>query len=68
MEPQLLTVREFAKAINQGERFVRKLIATGEVVSVKAGGSRRIPSREVARYIDRLMQEAEDARPVGGRG
>ena len=59
----MLTVREFAKAINQGERFVRKRIATGEVVSVKAGGSRRIPRLEVARYIDRLVQEAKDARP-----
>ncbi|EWC62063.1 hypothetical protein UO65_2577 [Actinokineospora spheciospongiae] len=34
------------------------LMRTGELASVKIGGSRRVPARAIDSYLDRLMDEA----------
>jgi excisionase family DNA binding protein len=40
---------------------VYRLIASGELASIKIAGSRRIPRASVAHYIARLLADAEAA-------
>jgi excisionase family DNA binding protein len=51
----LLTAEEAADELRIGRTRMYALIKSGEVVSVKVGGSRRVPYRELAAYIGRLV-------------
>jgi excisionase family DNA binding protein len=53
----LLTAEEAAEELRIGRTRMYALIASGEVVSVKVGGSRRVPYDELAAYIKRLVAE-----------
>lgn len=51
----LLTTEEAADELRIGRTRMYALIKSGEVVSVKVGGSRRVPRGELAAYIRRLV-------------
>jgi excisionase family DNA binding protein len=53
----LLTAEEAAEELRIGRTRMYALIASGEVISVKVGGSRRVPYDELAAYIKRLVAE-----------
>jgi excisionase family DNA binding protein len=58
--PLLLTVKEAAELLGIGRSTLYELLEAGEVRSVKRGASRRIPLKEVHRYIDRLLETEAD--------
>lgn len=47
----MLTIPEVAKELRVGRTSVYRLISTGELPSVLVGGSRRVPSEALDRYI-----------------
>jgi excisionase family DNA binding protein len=51
----LLTAEEAADELRIGRTRMYALIKSGEVVSIKVGGSRRVPYGELAAYIGRLV-------------
>jgi excisionase family DNA binding protein len=51
-------VEEVARVLKVGRTKVFDLIRSGELSSVKIGGSRRIPARSVNDYLSRLIAEA----------
>jgi excisionase family DNA binding protein len=53
----LLTAEEAAAELRIGRTRMYALIASGEVISVKVGGSRRVPYDELASYVRRLVAE-----------
>lgn len=52
--PALLKPEEFGEQIRAGRTTVYALMREGAVASVKVGRLRRIPSTEVARYVESL--------------
>jgi excisionase family DNA binding protein len=57
--PLLLRPEQVARLLNVGRSKVFDLIRSGELRSVKSGGSRRISATALREYVDRL--EAEEA-------
>ena len=57
MEPVLVTVNRAAELLSVGRTRVFALIGTGELDSIKVGGSRRIPTAAIQRYVDAQLQE-----------
>jgi excisionase family DNA binding protein len=55
--PLLLSVEEAAAQLRIGRSRMFDLIRRGEVLSVKVGGSRRVPYDSVKTYVDRLISE-----------
>ncbi|MGH3257791.1 MAG: helix-turn-helix domain-containing protein [Streptosporangiaceae bacterium] len=53
----LLTPEESAAELRIGRTRMYALIASGEVVSVKVGGSRRVPYDALQAYIRQLVDE-----------
>jgi len=61
----LLTAEEAAKELRISRTRIFALIKSGEVVSVKVGGSRRVPYGELTAYVARLVgEQAADPREV----
>jgi excisionase family DNA binding protein len=58
MEALLHTVEETAEILNISRWKVFELIRNNELRSVKIGGLRRIPSRAIEEYVERLMEGA----------
>ena len=54
----MFTVPEAAVLMRLGRRTVWRMVASGEIESVKMGRSRRIPRQAVADYQDRLRKAA----------
>ena len=52
----MFTVPEAAVLMRLGRRTVWRMVASGEIESVKMGRSRRIPRQAVADYQDRLRK------------
>lgn len=62
VSPLLLRPEEAAHALRVGRSKVYDLIRTGELQSVKVGGSRRVPMAALAAYVASLVAaEAEVA-------
>ncbi len=59
LPPLLLRPEQVARLLNVGRSKVFDLIRSGELRSVKSGGSRRISAMALREYVDRL--EAEEA-------
>jgi excisionase family DNA binding protein len=59
--PLLLSVEEGAAQLRIGRSRMFDLIRRGEVLSVKVGGSRRIPYDSLQAYVDRLTEEASQS-------
>ncbi len=62
--PLLLSVEESAAELRIGRSRMFALIRRGEVLSVKVGGSRRVPYDSLRDYVRRLA--AEQAAPGDG--
>jgi excisionase family DNA binding protein len=56
----LYTTAQAAEALNVGRRAVYDLINSGQLTSIKVGGSRRIPVSELEKYISRLVADERD--------
>ncbi len=52
---RLLTPEQAAQVLGCGRSHMFRLIAAGEIRSIKVGRLRRIPVGEVEQYIERLM-------------
>ena len=52
--PQLRTLDDVAERLVISRRSVEKLIASGQLASVKIGKSRRVSEDDLAAYIDGL--------------
>ena len=61
--PLLLSVEEAAAQIRIGRARMFELIRRGKVVSVKVGGSRRVPYDSLRAYVDQLITEQAPAGP-----
>ncbi len=57
MDKMLLTVDETADALGIGRTHLFKILASGEIGSVKVGRLRRIPATELERYIASLLPQ-----------
>jgi excisionase family DNA binding protein len=55
VERELLSPVEAAHVLGMGRTKVYELIQTGAIQSMKIGKSRRIPRREIDRYIESLI-------------
>lgn len=55
--PLLLSVEEGAAQLRIGRSRMFELIRQGSVLSVKVGGSRRIPYESLRSYVDHLVAE-----------
>jgi excisionase family DNA binding protein len=55
--PLLLSIEESAAQLRIGRSRMFDLIRRGEVLSVKVGGSRRIPYDSLKDYVNRLVTE-----------
>ncbi len=62
--PLLLSVEEAAIELRIGRSRMFDLIRTGEVLSVKVGGLRRVPYDSLRAYVDRLATE-QSSGPAG---
>ena len=58
MDRRLYRVEEVARIMQIGRSKVFDLMRSGELASVKIGGSRRVPASAIDRYLDRLLDEA----------
>jgi excisionase family DNA binding protein len=58
---KLYRVEEVAEVLNVGRTKVFDLIRSGQLASVKVGGSRRVTERAVDEYIARLCHGSEVA-------
>jgi excisionase family DNA binding protein len=56
---RLLDTAQAAELLRLSPRQVQRLIATGELFSVKSGSRRRIPDSAIDDYIANLIQEAQ---------
>lgn len=55
--PILLTVNEAASRLGLGKTKVYELMMRGELASVRIGAARRIPTRSLEEYVERLLAE-----------
>jgi excisionase family DNA binding protein len=55
--PLLVTTQEAARQLSIGKTKLYELINSGELHTVKIGGSRRVPVRSIERYALRLEGE-----------
>jgi excisionase family DNA binding protein len=58
MDRRLYRVEEVARIMQIGRSKVFDLMRSGELASVKIGGSRRVPAQAIDSYLDRLLDEA----------
>lgn len=56
-ESLLLTVDEAANRLRLGRSVTYRLVMSGELASVKIGGSRRVPVKALEEFINRQMAE-----------
>ena len=62
--PLLLSVEEAAAQLRIGRSRMFDLIRRGKVLSVKVGGSRRIPYDSLKAYVGDLVAESRRAAPA----
>lgn len=60
MHQKLYRVEEVAQVLNVGRTKVFDLIRSGQLASVKVGGSRRVTVRAIDDYIAKLCQEGQE--------
>ncbi len=68
--PLLLSVEEAAAELRIGRSRMFDLLRRGYVLSVKVGGSRRVPYDSLRAYVDRLVTEQtspSERQPEPGR-
>ncbi len=57
----MLTVDEAAQRLRVGRSTLFRLIATGDLASVKIGKSRRVPVAALDAFVARLIADGDDA-------
>lgn len=57
----LYRVPEAAESLGLSRAMVNRLIARGELASVRIGAARRIPEDELRRYVERLRPADQGA-------
>lgn len=57
LSPLLLTPEEVAKVLRVGRSRVYDLMRSHRLISVKIGGSRRVPIAAVQQFIDELVRQ-----------
>lgn len=62
MERLLLRPTEAAEAIGIGRSKVYELLASGELPSIRIGGSVRVPLEQLRAWIERKSAETQDSR------
>jgi excisionase family DNA binding protein len=55
----LLTPEEAAGALSTGRAVMYRLLRTNQILSVKVGGSRRVPLRAFGIYVEWLCEQEE---------
>ena len=55
----LLTLRQAADELQLGETMTKRLVATGALLSVKIGRSRRVPRNALQAFVEKLQAEQE---------
>ena len=55
---ELLSVREFADVLHVSESAARRIISSGEVVSLRVGGAIKVPFEAVAAYIEKAFRRS----------
>ena len=58
IQPAWYTTREVAEMLRYSLSKTKMLVLSGEIRSIKDGGSRRILPEYVAEYVDRKAREA----------
>ncbi len=56
-EVELLSPAEAARRLSLGRTRFYELLGSGEIASVRVGKLRRIPTKALRAYVDRLMEE-----------
>lgn len=66
---ELISPQEAARRLSLGKTRLYELIGSGVIPSVRVGKLRRIPTRALREYVDRLVVEqiGPDAAGTGGR-
>ncbi len=62
MDRLLLTVPEAAEQLSLSLATAKRLIQTGELLSVKVRGARRVPAEAIREYLDELIGDAKAER------
>lgn len=58
-EKLVLTLGEAANELRIGDTLIKRLVATGELPSIKVGRRRLVPTAELRGYVGRLTTEAQ---------
>jgi excisionase family DNA binding protein len=67
MDKLLLRPPEAAEVLGLGRSKVYALLATGELPSIRVGGSLRVPVEALRRWLDQRLRSAAEAGARGGR-
>jgi excisionase family DNA binding protein len=65
-ERLLLSPREAGELLGIGETFMRSLLRSGQLRSLKVGTLTKIPRDELERFVATRLQEAEDKAGADG--
>jgi excisionase family DNA binding protein len=65
--PLLLTVDEAARQLSIGRSHLYEYLLRGGLPSIRIGRSRRIASRDLEAFVERLLEESSDTRPASPR-
>jgi excisionase family DNA binding protein len=60
-EPLIVRPKVACRLLSVGETRLYELIANGEIESFRDGGSRKITTRSIHAYIERLLNQAQAA-------
>jgi excisionase family DNA binding protein len=63
MDKLLLRPEEAAEVLSIGRSRLYELIGRGELASVRIGRSRRVPARDLVRYVEQLREETRTREP-----
>jgi excisionase family DNA binding protein len=63
MDKLLLRPEEAAEVLSIGRSRLYELIGKGELASVQIGTSRRVPARDLVRYVEQLREETRTREP-----
>ncbi len=63
MDKLLLRPEEAAEVLSIGRSRLYELIGRGELASVRIGASRRVPARDLVRFVERLREETRTRGP-----
>jgi excisionase family DNA binding protein len=63
----LITVEEAARRLSIGRSHLYEYLLRGSLPSIRIGRSRRIASRDLEAFLDRLLHESSDNPPASSR-